>query len=507
VPVVVKDAPEAIAWSIGGRPVALQWDSCTMRAPGGYDRLTGTVTWQKGSGRLTRSRLHQGAQVVGTRSNRKVLYQGTIVSPPKIIDNVATIEAEGYAAIVRRRTQRLPYIIADATQWSAEDEQPFDYAQNERYTLQSKNDALGIIINKNENYNNGDECGYAIYIPGHAVQRVKATMRKKGPDNANFDLRLRGTDELGALSVVSTNGLGGGNPDGTVFNMAVAGDKNTVTIGINCNSAGSPGATTRITLQDVTVCAIADNVAWTCSQVVSDVAQRLGFADDVEASATEIESLDWTGSWDELLTYMAAVEDFTWLVLENNTKGPKADAQLTFRPWGNKVWRTTLDLCDESLTVAPLYNRVTVSFERPAGVPQHKSFEPEDFGLDDPIPGLTYEYPDPPVLENPQRSRNVVNAIGERMLRRVVVPRLVGNVKVMGLLQGRPFDIKAGDKLAIQDYVPKVGPQRIASVTYNRDGTVDCGLERSFDVAAMLFRLTAHRRRTSPHSWGSGHRS
>lgn len=494
--------PEKVAWSIDHQPVLMEWDSCSMIAPGGFDRLTGKV-----NAKQHRRVLKQGARVKGVRPNGKTLYLGTLVSQPKIVNDVATIEAEGYSAIARRRTRRLPYIIADASQWSNVDELPFDYTNNSKYSLQSKGDGIGWIIDSAHTYNSPDRAGYGLYVPGHAIQRIRATIRKTNDDN-NFDLEVRDADDLGSASVASTKTLGAATADGATWNVPAV-NQNTVLINVVSNSGGgAAGTTMRVTLQDLVACVLADDNDWTTADVVADVADRLGFAADITNTDTEIEALDWTGSWDELLTYMAAIEDYTWLITEDQTKGAKKDAMLTFRPWGAKTWQTNLDMSQESLTVAPLYNRVAVDYERPEGVPQHAVFEVADFDdLTDPITNLTYEYPDAPRLENPQRSKHLVNAIGEKLLRHVSTYRLVGNIKVAALRKGTPWDIRAGDKLQVDGYDPKVPPQRIAAVTYNADGTADASLSRSFDIAAMLFRLTAHRRRSNPHPGASGHRA
>ena len=502
-PLLTKtQGPESIAWSIGGAPVTMQWDSCRMTAPGGYEGVRGQVT-----GALQRRKLRQGAEIKGVRPNGKILYQGTLVSTPKVINGVAYVEAEGYQAVVRRHNERLPYIIGDSSQWSGANELPFDYSVNQKFTMASKNDSIGWTINQTETYAVDERAGYGLFVPDYAVQRIKCTMRKSSDTN-DFELYFRGANNLGALTLRGNRSLAAANPDGSAFSVTIGGpDQDTVVVALWCTAAVTPANTKRVWLQDLVACVIADDDNWATSEVVSDVAARLNFADDVTATGTEIGVLDWNGGWDELLNYMAAIEDWTWLVIDDRTKGPKTDAQLTFRPWGHKTWQTSLNTASENLTVAPLYNRVTVFYERPEGVPQHKTFDPADFDLDDPIPGLHYEYPDPPVLENPQRNLKLVNNIAERLLTRVTKTRLVGSIKVAALTKGVPFDIQAGDLLNIPDYDPKVGPQRISAVTYNADGTADLSLERSFDIAAMLFRLTAHRRRTSPHSFGSGHRS
>ena len=492
-PVLSRANPqEAIAWSIDGKAVVLDWANAKMTAPGGYDSMTGKVS------SFHARHLFQGARVVGTRPNGKVLYQGLLASTPKIVNDVATIEAEGYQSRIRRRSSRLPYVIADASQWSQSNELPFDYANSEKYNLQSKKDGLGWVISNDTNYTASDRAGYGLYVPQHRVQRLKMTIRKSA-DDSNFQVDVRQADDLGSISSpVDTKALGAGTADGATFNVSAV-TKNTVAVFLTA-TAGSPTAGTnmRVTLQNIRACVIAGDDDWTTSDVVSDVAGRMHFTDDVDSTGTLIGGLDWNGNWDGLLDYLADIEDWTWLVIEDTSKA-KADAALTFRDWGHHSWMTNLDMAQENLTVAPLYNKVTVFYTTPGGVPQHKSYTPDDFGLDDPLDGDPYEYPDPIRLEDPQRNTNLADAIAEKLLRRVTQLRLVGSSKVMALEHGVPFDMQAGDTITMRGYNPKAGPQRIASVTYNNDGSADVSIERDYDIAAMLFKTTAKK-------FGAGHR-
>jgi hypothetical protein len=503
--------PEAIAWSIDGVPVNLAWDSCSMVAPGGYDALRGTITGHLQTHRV-RKALAQGMQIRGVRPNGRVLYQGYLISRPKILNDVAYIEAGGYQDNIRRRNTRLPYVISDASQWSTRDESPLNYAvNNQKIDTFSKNDSLGWKVDGNTSYATGNDAGYGIYVPGHKIQRIRCTIIKTG-DDANFDMKFYDADDLGALgAAVSTKTMGAGNPSGTDFNIpAVNHDTVVVTIEYTAGGGMPSGGSDKFMLRSLEACVIADDDDWITSDVVSDVASRMSFADNVSDGSTDIGGLDWTGSWDELLTYMANIEDWTWLVEEDRTKnGREAHAMLTFRDWGHNTWTTNMDLSDAtSLTVAPTYNQVVAQFERPAGVPQHKVYSVHDFNdLDDPTPGFTFEYPDPIVFENPQRGTTRADTVAEKLLRRVSQLRLVGNVKVAGLAKGRPYDMKAGDKLKVDKFHPDAPPQRISQITYNADGTADCTLERSWDIGAMLFRLTNHRRRTTPHGHGAGHRN
>ena len=505
-PVIHKDAPEEVAWSIGGVPVNFEWGSCSMTAPGGYSDVSGQVT-----GARQLKRIRQGQTIIGTRANGRILYKGTVVSPPKIVNDTAYVEGEGFQAIVRRHNERLPYLIADASQWSEISSEPFSYSASSKFTLQSQGDLLGWKVAPSETWgSSGLRDGYAIYIPDNGVQRIRATLRKSDND-ADWEMAFLGGDDLGAISDVTTKALSVANPDGTALNIHYASTaSNTVAIVVRTTGSTTPSTKYHWWLQDVTACVIADDTDFSVSDVVSDVAMRLGFGEEVNTSSIQVETLDWTSGWDELLNYMAAIEDWTWLVIEDTSKQMKP-AALVFRPWGHNTWNTSLDLAKENLTVAPLYNRVTVMYERPAGVPHHKTYRPSDFGITDPVPDLEYEFPDSPTLENPQRSTNMVEAIAQRLMRRVTETRLAGTIRVSGLTSGRPFDMKAGDMLNINGYNPAVPPQRISHITYNADGTADVQLERSWDVGAMLFRLSSgghgRRRRAAAHSWGSGHRS
>jgi hypothetical protein len=140
-----------------------------------------------------------------------------------------------------------------------------------------------------------------------------------------------------------------------------------------------------------------------------------------------------------------------------------------------------------------LYDRITTTFDNPPGVQQSKRNSVGDFGLKDPLPGQNYDYPEPLHLEDPQPDAGLAEAVNQRALSRLVQLRVQGQVRVRYTTRGVPYDIWPGDLLGLGDFQPKVPPQRIVAVTYNRDGSVTCSLGAETNVGALVDKLITRR--------------
>jgi hypothetical protein len=133
------------------------------------------------------------------------------------------------------------------------------------------------------------------------------------------------------------------------------------------------------------------------------------------------------------------------------------------------------------------------TWESPGGVPRSLRSKASDFGIKDPLPGIQADYPDPVSLQDPHRTNDLASAVNQRALQRLTKMRLQGSVTVRRTHIRQPFDILPGDTMVIGDFQPPIPPQRIAGVTYNRDGSVTCSLTRDLNLDVIVDRIAKRR--------------
>jgi hypothetical protein len=281
----------------------------------------------------------------------------------------------------------------------------------------------------------------------------------------------------------------------------------TLSLVVESQTTNTPAAKEKFWISDLHVNGIGIDDETTTSDIMVDLANRSDYDPDAIAdSSLAALPLDWDSSWDQLADYLAGLDDWVWVVEEDSALKRGGRMQyfggMRYNSWGRDgegEWKGQIHKgIVEDLTLLPLYNRVSVVYESPPGVTQTFTTDVSDVAdLDDPLArkGYVSEYPTPFRIAVPQFNNDLAASIGATLLRRLTKQRVQGTVKVTRLYNGQPFDIRAGDTLNITDFTPKIPPQRITEVTYNPDGTVDCSLERSFDLGIVMRKLQRGARR------------
>jgi hypothetical protein len=481
----------------------MEWDSFEATAPGGYGQLRNARVLPKKGRRV---KMWQGDIVEAHRPNGRICYQGKLSAPPKYVitdgirGQVGIITAMGPRTVVDGFNDRLPYQILGGESWDAMDSDPAHYSVIESWTPVHHGHAIGMKTTLGEAVAAGvaQRGGFYLFTDGHDIQRVAGTIRKAGPQNANQTMTISTASQLGALTTEQTFVLSdAANPDGTTFAVActnAVSPRDTLTIAWNYNTAYTPPTTKRYWVDDLRVGIITDQDTFTTANVAADVANRCGYS-SATAGSLNVLPLDWNGPATELLNYVAGLEDATWLVMHSGKKN--VYGRLIFRPWGNTIWYVRFgdgSAEDGGLEILPLYDAITTTYESPHGMPQAKRSKASDFGIKDPLPGVQADYPDPIALQDTQPNNSLALAVNQRALQRLTQMRLQGSVTVRKTHIRQPFDILPGDKLVIGDFQPQgVPPQRIAGVTYNRDGSVTCSLTRDLNLDSIVSRLANRR--------------
>jgi hypothetical protein len=492
-PVPERVAPPPATWTVNGKAVEMEWDSFEATAPGGYGQLRNARVLPN---RGRRVRMWQGDKVEARRPNGRICYQGKLSAPPKytVPDNVGIITAMGPRTVVDGFNERLPYQIRDASTWVDYGSDPGNSISSEKYTLVSRGNSLGVGLDA-VSYGTGEGGGYYLFVDGWPIQRIAFTIRKTAAIN-NFWVRIRGSNQLGGLTSVQTYVLtDAANPDGTFRDLAISPGYDTIALDVDCwNGPSTPTNKTRVWFEGTRIGVITDQDTFSAADVAADVANRCGYSSQTSGSLNVL-PLDWNGPATELLDYVAGLEDATWLVMHSGKSN--VYGKLYFRPWGNEVWHVHLSdgsAEDGGLEILPLYDAVRTTYESPPGMPQSKRSKATDFDIKDPLPGVQADYPDPIQLQDPQPNSSLALAVNQRALQRLTQMRLQGSVTVRKTHIKQPFDILPGDKLDIGDFQPRgVPPQRIAGVTYNRDGSVTCSLTRDLNLDSIVSRLANRR--------------
>ena len=503
---VTRPRKPDLVWAIDHKHVAMDWQNATMTAPGGFDRMSGLVpikAMPDGAG--------QGSKVIARRPTGDVLWMGSLIAPPKVVDGLAVIDAHGPVDTIRRRSKRLPYQLRGGQVWSDREGDPFNYSNSEKYELFSKGNALGWKVVDDVSFVSGRQAGYAIFLQDWPLRRIAFTINKTA-DMANFDLVLMVGDDLGTLTDETQWTLGASNPTGTTKDYTLNQPADTLSIIVRSNTTHTPADNARFWLSELRINGRKVDDHTTTSDIIADLAYRCDYDPQrIESSPIVAVPLDWSGAWDALADYLAMLDDWTWTVEEDRAtaRGLRGDyfGGMRYAEWGRdgegewigKVGRGL----DESVTMLPLYNRVTSYFESPPGLIQSFTTSADDMTdeeYDDPLErqGVVAEYPQAVSLLNPQADRKLAQSVNQTLLRRLAKQRVQGSVSVSKITNGDPFSIRAGDTLHMRDFIPKLPPQRIVGVTYHPEGTATVQLGHDYGID----RLQVLRRRVpSPSRW------
>jgi hypothetical protein len=312
-------------------------------------------------------------------------------------------------------TDRLPYQIIDATKWSDAHAEPFNYDgfSNPKFNLISKGNVLGFANQTGTAFiANTDYAGYAIYTGDYPIQQVKFTIKKYGvTDNGNFQLTVQSAKDFGSTTTENTYLMtDAANPDGTARTVNISDDKNVLIIGYQAINNTTPVNPQRVWLRSLRVGVITTGDEFTTADVASDVASRCNYASQTEGTLNAL-PLDWDASATDLLDYMAALEDSTWMVLADPSG--RNYGKLFFRDWGNHTWNTRLDgnAEDQGLVVLPLYDSYATTWQNHRGLDQTTRSTAKGVGLTDPLPGKTFDFPEPAHIPEPQPDNTLAVAI------------------------------------------------------------------------------------------------
>lgn len=471
----------AVQAFIDERPVLLTDWQADSSVNWGYRTLTGkvpsSVTWAQ-----------QGSAIELWASNGQRIWAGKLTLDPVLDKGQLSIRAEGYAADIQARRERMFYRIDGGEQWVDQDAEPHNFATFQGFDTTAGRASLKWAWGNNADvFANGDHAGFILWTEGAEIARYSVAL-ECNPNVSNVDFVTRElTGPAGTSFLIATHAL---TSDTTFTGNTAVDGSDALWFRAQANAAATPALRRRLKLTSIRVYGRTTDDTFSASEVVSDVAGVVGFdATSVQDNGLAILPLDWTEEHPDLLTYMSEQTDWHWEAFGQ---------EVHFGPW-EKVWTGY-----QSMTVGPTwenlrrYNTVLVPFRYVTGVDGIG----EATAADDPFPDeevaiLT------DALRDAQPSAALANAMAaaqapywasRRVGGRVSIGRVTdeaGNVERLGIRPGHLLDVADREDLE---------PQRIHGVSLRQNaqtGAIDVTAELNdeFNPIRLLAELQKSRRR------------
>lgn len=467
------------------------WEAVVTDA-GGFDTFRGSYPARQ-------SPVGVGSIVTGYRTDGSVLYQGRVYAPPKVREGVGVVNAQGFALLADKYTQPLLYRVDGADRWVTEDSDPHGYSANDNMGIRNNQTQLVVTVQTGDTYAANVRVGWVLWLEGCDINRAGWRWNTPLGTMPNYDIRL-----------YAANG-----PSGPLGTATVSHDMSTAGPGLD--DANVPEHVDQIALQVVTNSAIASQSVrrktvidrlrvWgrltadtiTAPDVVSDLCQVLGYDDAlVTSSAADVMPLLWENATaSDLMNYLCDVMDWRWLVLEDRGSGPVMDFGPYSRDWTGSFGRGVID---DDLTELEVYSHVQVHFTSISDESRHVIVVADP----NPLADMGYSNVYTVELNDPQPDDSLATFVAGQTMNWASTPRVRGRVTLYEVADGggnfhSGYDVMAGDRLQVSELGPRIGPQRIASVTYS-ESRVEAELSEDIHLGRILRQAKQKRKRHHHH--------
>lgn len=467
-----------IEWTVNGATVGMEGWQATQVAPGGFERFSGTALSSKVDA-------DQGAPVVGYRPDGSVLYFGEIVAEPKLIGGKVAIAAAGPKDRLDKTQDRFPYRLRDYSLWASAEAEPYSYGrQADVIRLDTSPGLLKWTMADGVTFAGNEKFRAVLWVPGFPIKRVFFTLTQSfvnnffsftvgsavGPTGAET---LRATISLSSLVSQSvdetwtsaTHDMVGLTLKRTASGVATI-DRSWTATGLGVDVWAVPGA-------------------MTAAVVRADLGVRLGLdTSGVQSATGNAMPLDWVGTAMDLFNYLELIDGHRTMI---GAKLPTG-YELQSGPWTDNRWEVSSERSTnyEGLENEELFNRVVIHYSTTANAPATYTLAASP----DPLAstGIINSYLQD--LNDPQDSTTLPARVAQTLIAQVSSARVRGSIPVARAwtVNGEvdAYDITAGGIAYLRDYVPALGDQRIAAVTYHPDGVADVAIGREVSVAALL---------------------
>lgn len=479
----MPDLPR-VFWTIDRLPVDVSEWRCNAVANGGFDRLTATIPERVA--RRWRSRISQGALVTGYESSVRVVWEGELDAAPSSDEGRGKLTAVGRKRRAEEGFGRRLYQTRDYRLWQDATVDPFDLTEQGDFEAKVRGSHLWFGFGKGTDTAVNDRAPLCAWVPGALIARYAFTVVKnRGITTAELQTH-RFTGPTGARALVATHSLsGGGSLD---VDQTVSDPEDALSIRLFSTDAVTNAARLADRVKNLRLNDIAPGDTFRTDEVAADIASAVGY-DPAGVRTSDVNALPFDltqGSWAESgLAYMALLDDWRWLVLEDRglaEGGPPRGAYLDYGPW-ERIW--TLHRAGSAapaLVQLPVHNLVVVKYRDLHDKPMEVSL----LASPDPLAeqGLTNRWEEE--LTDRQPDATLATAVATAILARVSRPRYAGRIEIVGASdeagRGGAYAVRPGDlaRVAEDDLT-----HRIYEAEYRHDG-VTIGVETPVTAAGLI---------------------
>lgn len=429
-----------VGWTIAGMPLPVADWSADAEANRGYGQMRGTLL--ASDARRIPYPVGQGDRVRGSTADGRICYDGAITAPPVLQGGLALFAAQGESVRAEKRSERRFYQTRDVSIGAPQESDPHNiYQQPHIIHVDVRTGSVLLMPEANVGLVGGEDNAVALWVAGGSITRVayhRTLVGLGGWRNKIF----RGTGPnfpSGATLVVDVATAS------TPIDQLVASGSDMVTISLAWDGGAATTGAEYLLLHNIRLNGLAAGDTYLGSQVVADIGGALGWdVSGVEVTGTNVLPLDWTeGSWADLLTYIAGLEDRVWGVWE--------DGKLTYRRWGETEWTCyQSDGARVQVDDREIFNGVVVKYRAANGAPAEVTVKASP----DPLAGKGPNYW-PAELADIQGNAELATAVANALLPQVAAPHPAGTVEAVRLYDkfGREatYEARPGDHVRVAD--------------------------------------------------------
>lgn len=427
----------------------------------------------------------QGAVLTAYQDGDSVIWEGTLDADPEPVRGLAHVTATGAMQRAQRATGRRLYLTRDYSLWQDGGDEPMVFTPAlDNIEAEVRTSQLFYRGFVDETYTTGDAHPLAMWAPGDLVTSYAFDIVKSGNTN-DFELRMqRFTGPSGTRTLIEDIALTAGGP--SARDVAITGAEDGLVANLRNVSGAAPAVNRKVRVKNLRVRGRASTDNMRTDQVIADVGAALGYdtTKAITTSTLDCMPLDWTsGTWLELMLYIASLEDWRVLILEDQGKGPVVD----YGPWAT-TWKIRRSRhADPDLDALPLYNNFVVHYTDTAGAPLQVSTSVSVPSLTARNVTNTFEQ----TLSDPQADSTLAQSVLAFLAARYSVPRYQGPIDIVGATtpSGRPasaYEVRPGDLVEVGDWGPEdTRTLRVHEVTY-QPHRVTLGIEAPVTIDGLV---------------------
>lgn len=304
----------------------------------------------------------------------ELVWAGTLVEPA--VDPEAdhvTLEAVGWAVLLEERDDPLMWSAWGPRDFRPAEGAPWTYDNADSIRVDVEDSQIVFSVNKGDDVAGGDIVRAGMWAEGHVIRQVAGTLRSN-ISTANYEPTLwtQASPEE-PLTAVEDHSFTDIDSGATPFDVTLDDPQGAAFFQLERTDGGtSDAARLRFRIDDLRVRDLADSDDYTVGDSMEDVCELAGLDPvGIQLAAFDLATgpLWWdSGSWAELMDYLALARGNPWFVWEKTEVGPRFE----YKPFGGvnggPVWYVKAYGDDAECTFRPtrtqdVYTHVDVRFK------------------------------------------------------------------------------------------------------------------------------------------------